>query len=319
MTIDLHDGDGSPLWQESMFVAWYDRERGIGGTHRVGQETTAGTANLWSAVVTADGRRWRRSRDGLPLDPAGRTGQRFATGGTAFVWNDPGGLGVEVRDEADTADADNTAVSVDLQFEGFYDAMPVWNSPEAHEVAQTIAPNHAESSGRARGTARLGDETFEVDALYHRDHSWGVRDWSTVVSHRWFVGTFGPHLSFSGIVLQGPGYRWIHGGAVVRDGRITRAESVDIVPFIEADGVSHRGGTAVWNLQDGETLSMRCETVDGAVFRQGAFLAVEGLCEVRLDGSDEVGFCDLEMSNGIGDRVVSEALRAVVADGLSRR
>jgi hypothetical protein len=210
-------------------------------------------------------------------------------------------------------------VSVDLEFEGFYDAMPVWNNPEAHEVAQTIAPNHAESSGRARGTVRLDDESFEVDALYHRDHSWGARDWSTILSHRWFVGTFGPHLSFSGTIVQARGYRWIRGGAVVRNGAVTRAESVDIVPFIEADGVSHRGGEVVWKLADGEALTMRCALVDGTIFRQKSFLTVEGLCEVRLDGSDDVGFCDLEMSNGVGAREVGGALRAVIADGLSHR
>lgn len=49
------------------------------------------------------------------------------------------------------------------------------------------------------------------------------------------------------------------------------------MPLIEADGVSHRGGTAVWNLQTGETLTMRCNTVDGAIFRQKSFLAVERL------------------------------------------
>ena len=308
MAIELHDGDGDPFWQESMFVAWYDRERGIGGAHRVGHETTAGRANLWSAILTADGRRWRQDRDGLALEAADRTKQRLAAGSTAFVEPDAGGLGVQVRD----GDAE-----VDLRFEGFYDAMPVWNSPEAEEVAQTIAPNHAESSGRARGTVRLDGETFEVDALCHRDHSWGSRDWSTIISHRWFVGTFGPHLSFSAVVLQGPGFRWIRGGAVVRDGVVTRAESVDIVPLIEADGVSHRGGEAIWRLGGGETLTMRARTVDGAIFRQKSFLAVEGLCEVRLEGSDEVGFADLETSNGIGHRTVERALRAVAVDGLS--
>jgi hypothetical protein len=310
MTIELHDGDGDPLWQESMFVAWCDRERGIAGAHRVGHETTAGVGNLWSAVMTGDGRRWRQNRDGLTLTAENRGKQRFANGGTAFVSRDAGGLGVEVRDND---------VDVDLEFDAFYDPMPVWNSPESHEVAQTIAPNHAESSGRARGTVRVGDERFEVDAMYHRDHSWGARDWSTIVSHRWFVGTFGPQLSFSCTMLQAVGYRWIRGGAVVRYGEITRAESIDVIPFVEADGVSHRGGVAVWKLVGGETLTMRCETFDGAIFRQKSFLAVEGLGEVRLDGSDEIGFCDLEMSNGIGEREVTQAVRAVAADGLSQR
>lgn len=310
MTIELHDGDGSALWQESMFVAWYDRERGISGAHRVGHETTAGAGNVWSAVLTTDGRRWRRERDGLPIESDDRTEQRLGAGGTAFVSPDADGLGVQVRDEG---------VEVDLTFDSFYDPTPVWNSPEAEEIAQTIAPNHAEASGRARGTVRLDGETFAVDALYHRDHSWGVRDWSTIVSHRWFVGTFGPHLSFSSVVLQGPDFRWIHGGAVVRNGVVTRAESVDILAYVEPDGVSHRGGQAIWHLEGGETLTMRSELLDGAIFRQKSFLAVEGLCEVRLDGSDEVGFCDLEMSNGVGHRQVDRALRAVATDGLSHR
>lgn len=310
MSIELHDGDGSPLWQESMFVVWYDRERGIGGGHRVGHETSAAASNLWNAVLTRDGQRWRQERDALPLKPDDRTKQRLGAAGTAFVWTDAGGLGVQVRDD--------DAV-VDLEFEDFYPPIPVWNSAEAHEAAQTIAANHAESSGRARGTVRVGRESFEVDALYHRDHSWGVRDWSTIISHRWFVGTFGPHLSFSSVALQAAGDRWIHGGAVVRDGRITRAESVDIMPFVEADGVSHRGGVVVWNLEGGEILTMRCDTVDGALLRKGNFLTVETVCEVRIDGSDEVGFCDLEVSNGVGARPVSRALRAVATDGLSRR
>jgi hypothetical protein len=64
---------------------------------------------------------------------------------------------------------------------------------------------------------------------------------------------------------------------------------------------------------------MRCALVDGAIFRQKSFLTVEGLCEVRLDGNDDIGFCDLEMSNGVGHREVSRALRANAVAGLSRR
>jgi hypothetical protein len=265
---------------------------------------------MWSGLVTSDGRRWRQLRDGLPLIAEDRSEKRFGSGSTAFVDAGGGAMGLQVRD----SDAE-----VDLEFTGFYDAMPVWNSAEAHDIAAQIAPNHGEASGRAVGTVRLGDQRFEVDALFHRDHSWGPRDWSNIVSHRWFVGTFGRRLSFSAVILQGPGYRWIRSGAVVRHGEVTHASSVDIVPFIEADGVSHRGGETVWTLETGEILRMRLTTMDGVIVRQQSFLAVEGIGEVRLDGSDEVGFCDLEMSNGVGHRPVTQALSAVAADGLTRR
>jgi hypothetical protein len=64
---------------------------------------------------------------------------------------------------------------------------------------------------------------------------------------------------------------------------------------------------------------MRCTTTDGMIFRQKDFVLIETICEVRLDDSDDVGFCNLEMSNGIGGRKVSQALRAVAVNGLPRR
>ena len=51
----------------------------------------------------------------------------------------------------------------------------------------------------------LGARSFTVDGLYHRDHSSGPRDWSQIVAHRWVAGTFGPDLSFSVAVIEGPG------------------------------------------------------------------------------------------------------------------
>ncbi|MGA3255906.1 MAG: hypothetical protein ABSD32_17690 [Mycobacterium sp.] len=292
-----------------MFVVWYDRRRGVGGAHRVGQETTTGMCNLSSAVVTADGLRWRQDRDGMPIDPADRSKQRLAAGGTAFVSTDANGLGLEVRDDDE---------SVDLAFEGFYHPVPVWNSPEAEAVAQTIAPNHAESSGRARGL--WGSATRSSTLM--RSITATTRGGPRLVDHhqpplvcrnRWSASVvFGHRATGAGVPVDP---RW-------RDSRRRKSRAgriLDIVPLVEADGVSHRGGTAVWNLPSGESLTMRCTTTDGMIFRQKDFVLIETICEVRLDDSHDVGFCNLEMSNGIGRRKVSQALRAVAVNGLPRR
>ena len=50
-----------------------------------------------------------------------RTATLFPAAGATLL--DAGGLGVEVRD-----DGMDGGVRVDLEFEGFYDAMPVWTS-----------------------------------------------------------------------------------------------------------------------------------------------------------------------------------------------
>ncbi|EHB55620.1 hypothetical protein MycrhDRAFT_2814 [Mycolicibacterium rhodesiae JS60] len=309
MPFELHDGDGSdPRWQESMFVAWFDLSAGIGGAHRVGHAIGAGSANVWSALVTSDGRRWRQNHERLDVGSQRRSPDRFGAGNTNFV-AEP--LGIEV---------DDPAAGVDLHFHDYYSPVPVWNGSEAEEVASSIAPNHKEASGRVSGSVRLGETTYSVDGLFHRDHSWGARDWSTIVSHRWFVGTFGPELSFSAVVLQGPDGRYIRGGAIVRDGAITPATHIDIVVAGEADGVSHRGGEVWMDFADGQRFGARGEVIDGVLCQQDGWVGVEGLSRiVTIEGPQLIGFGDIEISNGIRPRDVTAALRAVCVNGASTR
>jgi hypothetical protein len=291
-----------------MFVAWFDLSTGIGGAHRVGHAIGAESANVWSALVTSDGKRWRQNDERLDVDDRRRYPHLFGAGTTDFVAEPTPGIRVDDPD-----------ASADLQFHDYYSPMPVWNGSEADLVASSIAPNHREASGRVSGEVRLGETTYTIDGLYHRDHSWGARDWSTIISHRWFVGTFGPELSFSAVVLQGPDNRYIRGGAIVRDGVITAATNVDIVVAGEADGVSHRGGEVRMDLADGQRFGARGEVIDGVLCQQDGWVGVEGLSRiVTTEGRQLVGFGDIEISNGIRPREVTAALRAVCVNGISR-
>jgi hypothetical protein len=67
-----------------------------------------------------------------------------------------------------------------------------------------------------------------------------------------------------------------------------------------------RASTWRSNLASSESLTKRCTTTDGMIFWQKDSVLIETVCEVRLDDSDDVGFCNLEMSNGIGGRKVSK-------------
>src|SRR5207247_9240407 len=63
-------------------------------------------------------------------------------------------------------------------------------------VETTMAYGHSEGSGRAPGTLIARGKTYEIDALCHRDHSWGPREWKGFTGHRWVVGSLGEELSF---------------------------------------------------------------------------------------------------------------------------
>lgn len=48
-----------------------------------------------------------------------------------------------------------------------------------------LADNRLEQSGRVRGTLRLGDRVVPFETTGHRDHSWGMRDWTAFHHYKW--------------------------------------------------------------------------------------------------------------------------------------
>jgi hypothetical protein len=301
-----HPAGQETLWQESVLLTWLDGDRGIGGFHRLGHEVNTGAANVWCGLVGPDGWRWRDDRDGIPLAAGDRTSSMLRSGGQSFDFDIDGRNWL--RYEAEDA-------LLEIEFEDSYPAQPLWEHGAAAVGRETI-PNHVEASGRARGRMRVGDEKSDVDGWYHRDHSWGPRDWARILGHRWVAGTCGPELSFSAIQMLGADEHLLQGAAVVRQGCLTAAMSVDITAVIEPDAISVRGGHVELGFDGGERLNIDLKVVEGFVFDQREHVHVDALC--RFTASDgTVGFADLEVSNGLR-RPVGFAVRAVTAPGLSR-
>ena len=300
-----HEAPDVPGWQESIFLAWSDPASGLFGVHRIGHEPDRAVANVWCGVRAPDGTSIRVDLDALPLAP-GDHAVRFTGGEHTFTAGD--GLRLTV---------DGADLQLDLQMQDFFPATGIWDHTEDVMVARETIADHLEASGRVRGTVTVEGRTHAVDGLAHRDHSWGPRDWSRIHSHCWVAGTTGPGLSFSCIVMQGADGSFLRGAGVVRDGVVSTTKDVDILIRMEADGISHRGGTVVLRLPDGEVLELECEALDGFVFDQREHVEVDTICAVRVS-TGEVGFCDFEVSQGLR-RPVRAALRAVVAPGTTRR
>jgi len=301
---------GDEWWQDSAFVVWHAADAGIGGVIRIGHEPdhAGGVVALWFGLVTEDGRRYRRNTS-LPLTAADRLDNGFGAHGGSYqlVWEDT--LRMRVDDED---------CHVDLAIEDFYPRTDFFPAT-AGTLVDDFASSHFETSGRITGTVRLGDAEYEVDGLCHRDRSWGTRRWDTLLNHRWIPGTVGPELSFGSISWHGSDGSLRQFGYVVRDGEVVRAEEVDVVVAIEADGVSPRGATATWRFADGEEFVLECTPIDGVVFVQHEVVSMDNICAVSVDGRR--GFCDLELSTNPrgGTRPLTLALGAALQDGLTER
>ena len=182
-----------------------------------------------------------------------------------------------------------------------------------------VASSHFESSGTVRGTVVLDGQPYDIDGLFHRDRSWGIRHWDTILSHRWVVGTLGPELSFGLMTwhaLDGSLRRF---GYIVRDGQAEAAEDVDVVLAMEPDGVTYRSGTATWILAGGETLTLDCRPLDAIVAERHGVTWVDGLCEISTKAGAGSAVWRPRTTPAAGTIPVRTAVAAGLEQGLTRR
>ena len=304
-----HPSDSHELWQESAAMAWLDADAGAGGYIRIGHEPNwqGGEWALGFGVVTRDCLRYRRNESGTLTD-ADRLAHGLGAGNGHFAISYDGALQIRAEDDH---------CRLELTAEDFYPRTDFFGL--AAGAVREVASSHFESSGRVRGTVQIGGQSYDIDGLFHRDRSWGIRHWDTILSHRWVVGTLGPEFSFGLLTWHAVDGSLRRFGYVVREGEAEAADDVDVVLAMEPDGISYRRGTATWTLAGGETLTFDCRPLDAIVTERNGVAWVDGLCEIEHEGRR--GFCCLEGSNNPrgGSAPVRTAVAAALEQGLSRR
>ena len=310
-----HEVSREPFWQESIFFFWWDLKSELGGIHRIGFEPgiKSGSVNCWNGVFSANGVRYRRSaiRAFAPEDRSALgfgcapSGYRFEDGRWSFALSD-------------------SECELRLQVEDYVPLMHMYPVAELGSIHANYAKHHYESAGWVRGTARLGDRRASIDGLSYRDHSWGRREWRTLLSHRYFAGTVGPAFTCCTIHWQGLDGKVSHFGLIVRDGHAVYAERVDFLTYMEADGTTHRGGAIKFYMPGGEIIEVNPRLVDAMLNHHGgdddaAIAAVDSICIFEYRGM--TGFGDLEITNNPrnGSRRINDPVRAYDGEGLAIR
>ena len=275
-----------PIWQESQVIIWWDDAGGVGGMQRVGTLPSQGKANYWNGIMTADGTRYVADVHDIELTDGDRHERGLISAGNSMTATSENTGEIRFKDES---------VELELDYENFYPMCEVWEHGTGGRVEADMAAAHFETSGRVTGSVRLGDRELDVDGTFHRDHSWGPREWEALAGHRWVVGTSGPEFSFSSAVMLGES-DLVSGGYVIRDGERFQATEVDIVVGIEPDNVTARNATVAWRLENGETIVIDCEPLGGWMFGHGLYLEADQLARFKVRGEDIEGWCDVEVS-----------------------
>jgi hypothetical protein len=162
---------------------------------------------------------------------------------------------------------------------------------------EDLAHGHVETSCRVRGVVQVGDREVRLDgALAHRDRSWGPRDLTVCLNHRWFAGTCGTELcfSFDNLVLQGgvP----LELGYVVRSGVADPVVAVDIEVATAYDCLTPRSVVARAVCESGAEVEVRTTRGHQTFLdvREGWFTATDRLFEVECEGLP--GIADLNLT-----------------------
>jgi hypothetical protein len=293
----LHPLGPEPNFNESVYFNVFDRARGIGGFVRIGNRANEGYAEMTVCLYLPDGRvlfQYKRPQisnndafdaGGLKVEVI-EPSQRLRT-----VYN---GSVVELREPSHMADPSFAfknnpvrRIELDLVHEAVGPMYGHKSEAPAEDPEKEFARAHYEQHMRASGTLTIEGESYQIDGLGLRDHSWGPRYWQAIDSYRWLTCNFGPDFGFMGSIVwpDATHSRAQQGGVVVRDGKLTNVTAIEIDSRYGENGLYHDGFTAHLHLDDGETL-----TVEGQVKgfiplrnrRQGQVTHIgEGMTEYR--------------------------------------
>ena len=228
----MHPIEAASNFNESMYFNVFDQTNRIGGWFRLANRPNEGKGEMTCCIYLPDGRigfmfRRPERHDNDALDGGGMTftvvepHKRLDVSyrGKLCLLSNP-------QEMADPAQAfkNNPVIESEITL-SFVGVSPMFGgepvnadgSPIEQKAEESFARGHTEQHTRGKGTIRVGDETFAIDGLGLRDHSWGPRFWQAVYWYRWLPMNFTDDFAMMVSITCRPGEAPRAGGMVLRD------------------------------------------------------------------------------------------------------
>ena len=293
-----HTPSSDRNWQESDCYWFYDPTSGVGGFHRIGQKPNLATGQITAFVFAAGGERYVLN-DSYSNHRAIAPQDRWETGHRVGTH-----VAEALGDQRMRFSWDAAECSAALEFYESFHTPRNWSKTGHSDsfMSNINSDGHLECAGKLRGDVRIGARTYAIDALAHRDRSWGFRDNSRVSMHRYrmFSGTVGPALSFARFLLDLKTGETMVAGFVSRHGIDLDVRDLRVVTAFDSDGLSPMGATAILTLETGEEVKIRCEGVQGFVtpVPEAGAASSDTISTFTYEG--QTGFLDLELCTNPG-------------------
>ena len=305
----LHPVGADADWQESVYLAWRDAAAGLGGNHRIGNELTRHTANLWCGVYDDRGTRFRCNGEDLALE---RLEEHGLTAGPQRLFHD----GERLRF---VLDADGCRVEFEIDDEpGSLVETGAGAFAGSKGSAGAIFSNNFHSFCRVRGTVTLDGRTAPIDAPAWRDHSWGVRRWDSFLASRSFGGSFGQSLQFRYGSMVGANGSFFRRGSLVRDGTPVDVTDARMLVAVDDDALRCTSAEVHYDLASGATTTVRIEAIGGMLGVTRERYGWEAVGDVYVDGAPGGwGFFEVNNNPRNGREPPAFALGDALSNGIT--
>jgi len=203
-----HPDDGSPIFNESVYVNGFDLKAGFGGWMRLGNRANEGYAELSVCFYLPDGRiacQFQRppisdnkifSAGGLAIDvvkPFERIDTCFT--GELMLVDDPDDL-----NDPQTLFRNAPRIAAEIDWKNIATSPVHGGRPVSDDqptmYGRDFSLNHFNQHTRAAGHVKIGEQSWTFDGHGWRDHSWGPRTWQAIYSYRLFLSNFGDGSGF---------------------------------------------------------------------------------------------------------------------------
>lgn len=293
-----HTPSGEAFWQESDCYWFYDQKQGVGGFHRIGQRPNAGRGQVTVFAFKEGGERYVLSAgEAAQVDLTAdarqeskqvvgtHTAEALGDGKMRFAWTEDG-------------------CRADLEFYETFHTPRNWSKTGHSDdfMSNINSDGHLECSGKLRGSINIGGETYEIDALCHRDRSWGFRDNSRASMHRYrmFSGTVGRELSFASFLLDLKDGPKMVAGFVARDGVDFDVRDLRVMTTFDSDGITPLAAVGVLALENGEEIRIESKSIQGFLtpVPEAGAASQDHISTFTYNG--KTGFLDLELCTNPG-------------------
>ncbi len=230
----MHPLGAEENFNESMYFNVYDAKGMIGGWFRIGNRANEGYAEMTACIYLPDG-----SVAFMFQRPSIDNNNAFEAGGMQFIVDEPyKALTVKYRGEVlvlsnpheminpSKAFKSNPKVpcTVTLSYQGvspMYGGEPVLadGSPWLDNPNNGLYVGHYEQHIAGTGSFVIGDQTYAINGLGLRDHSWGPRYWQNVQFYRWLPMNFSEDFAIMCLNKTAADGSKIVGGMVLNEGR----------------------------------------------------------------------------------------------------